>query len=161
IRSLAMDSGLADELVAMAELDQKTAEELAATGALYEGYHPRMVAIHEANASRLQAIIAEIGWPTERLVGAQAPKAASPIAQHGISLPDFQRSCLKLLTEAAREQTVPPWQPAMLEDRIRVFEGRLQLYGCQLEPDAHGKLRPHPIEDPQNVEERRRAVGLE
>jgi hypothetical protein len=156
-----MDSRLADELVAMAELDQKVAGELAATGALYEGYHPRMVVIHEKNASRLQAIIAEIGWPTERLVGSEAAKAAWLIAQHAISQPEFQRSCLKRLAEAAREHTVPLWQPAMLEDRIRVFEGRLQLYGSQLEPDAHGKLRPHAIEDPERVEERRRAVGLE
>jgi hypothetical protein len=48
----------------------------------------------------------------------------------------------------------------MLEDRIRVFEGRLQRYGSQLEQDAHGNMRPHPIEDPEGVHERRRAVGL-
>jgi len=156
-----MDSRLADELVAMAELDQKAAEELAASGALYEGYHPRMVAIHEKNALRLQVIISEIGWPTERLVGERGAKAAWLIAQHAISRPEFQRACLKLLAEAAREHAVPSWQPAMLEDRIRVFEGRLQLYGSQLEPNAHGKLRPHAVEDPENVEERRRAVGLE
>ncbi len=156
-----MDSGIADELIAMAELDQQVAEELATSGALYEGYHPRMVTIHENNASRLQAIMAEVGWPTERLVGERAAKAAWLIAQHAISQPEFQRSCLKHLAEAAREQMVPLWQPAMLEDRIRVFEGRLQLYGSQLEPDAHGNLQPHPIQDPEGVDGRRRAVGLE
>jgi hypothetical protein len=156
-----MDRGIADELIAMAELDQKVADELATSGALYEGYHPRIAAIHEKNASRLQAIIAQMGWPTERLVGEQAAKAAWLIAQHAISQPEFQRSCLKLLAEAAREHAVPLWQPAMLEDRIRVFEGRLQLYGAQLKPDAHGNMQPHPIEDPERVDERRRAVGLE
>jgi hypothetical protein len=156
-----MDIRIAAELIAMAELDQKVAEELATSGALYEGYHPRMVAIHETNASRLQSIMAEVGWPTERLVGERAAKAAWLIAQHAISRPEFQRFCLEHLAEAAREHTVPLWQPAMLEDRIRVFEGRLQLYGSQLEPDAHGNLRPHAIEDPERVEERRRAVGLE
>jgi hypothetical protein len=156
-----MNRGLADELIAMAALDRKVRDELAASGALYEGYHPRMAAVHETNASRLKAIIAEIGWPTERLVGEQAADAAWLIAQHAISQPEFQRSCLKLLAEAAREQLIPRWQPAMLEDRIRVFEGRPQVYGTQLEPDAHGNLRPHAIEDPQSVDERRRAVGLE
>ena len=43
---------------------------------------------------------------------------------------------------AAREHLVPAWQPAMLEDRIRVFEGRPQLYGTQLEPDEQGNMRP-------------------
>ena len=152
---------IADELIAMAELDRKVADELAASGALYEGYHPRMVAIHETNAVRLQAIMDQIGWPTERLVGERAAKAAWLIAQHAISQPDFQRSCLEFLAEAARERTVPPWQPAMLEDRIRVFEGRPQLYGTQLEPDADGNMQPHPIEDPETVDQRRHAVGLE
>ena len=156
-----MDSQIADELIAMAELDQKVCEELAASGALYEGYHPRLAAIHENNALRLQAIMAQAGWPTERLVGERAAQAAWLIAQHAISRPDFQRSCLEFLAEAAREHTVPLWQPAMLEDRIRVFENRPQLYGSQLKPDAHGNMQPHAIEDPEGVDERRHAVGLE
>jgi hypothetical protein len=156
-----MDSSIADELIAMAELDRKVADELATSGALYEGYDPRMAAVHQNNASRLQAIIVQIGWPTERLVGERAAKAAWLIAQHAISQPEFQRSCLKCLADAARGHTVPLWQPAMLEDRIRVFEGRPQRYGTQLKPDAHGNMQPHAIEDPESVDERRRAVGLE
>ena len=156
-----MDRRIADELIAMAEHDQKVGDELATSGALYEGYDPRMAAIHENNAFRLQAIMVQVGWPTERLVGKRAAKAAWLIAQHAISQPEFQRSCLKFLAEAAREHTVPLWQPAMLEDRIRVFENRPQLYGTQLKPDAHGNMRPHAIEDPERVDERRRAVGLE
>ena len=30
----------------------------------------------------------------------------------------------------------------MLEDRIRIFEDRPQLYGTQLKPDAHGNMQP-------------------
>jgi hypothetical protein len=156
-----MHSIIADELIAMAELDQNVAGELATSGALYEGYDPRMAAVHEKNALRLQEIMAQIGWPTERLVGKRAAEAAWLIVQHAIAHPQFQRSCLRLLAEAAREQLVPAWQPAMLEDRIRVFEGRPQLYGTQLQPDEHGNMRPHAIEDPEEVDERRRAVSLE
>jgi hypothetical protein len=156
-----MESRIADELIAMAELDRTVSDELATSGALYEGYDPRMAAIHEKNALRLQAIIGQIGWPTEVLVGEQAAKAAWLIAQHAISQPEFQRSCLELLAEAALEHVVPLWQPAMLEDRIRIFEDRPQIYGTQLKPDAHGNLQPHAIEDPEGVDERRRAVGLE
>ena len=103
-----MDCGTADELIAMAELDRKVSDELATSGALYEGYDPRMAAVHEQNALRLQAIMAQVGWPTERLVGERAAKAAWLIAQHAISQPEFQRSCLKLLAEAAREHKAPP-----------------------------------------------------
>ena len=150
-----------DELIAMAELDSKLRDELAASGELQQGYHPRMAAVHEKNALRLEEIIARIGWPTERLVGGRAAEAAWLIAQHAIAHPQFQRSCHKLLAAAARDHLIPAWQPAMLEDRIRMFEGRPQLYGSQLEPDQHGTLRPYAIEDPEGVEERRRAVGLE
>jgi hypothetical protein len=156
-----MDRGIADELIAMAELDRKVGDELAASGALYEGYDPRIAAIHENNALRLQAIMVQVGWPTERLVGKRAAEAAWLIAQHAISQPEFQRSCLRFLADAAREHAVPLWQPAMLEDRIRVFEGRPQRYGTQLKPDAHGNMQPHAIEDPETVDERRHAVGLE
>jgi hypothetical protein len=156
-----MDCRIADELIAMAEHDRKVGDELAASGALYEGYDPRMAAVHEKNALRLQEIMAQIGWPTERLVGKRAAEAAWLIAQHAIAHPQFQRSCLEFLAVAAREHLVPAWQPAMLEDRIRVFEGRPQLYGTQLEPDEHGNMRPYTIEDPEGVDERRRAVSLE
>jgi hypothetical protein len=55
---------------------------------------------------------------------------------------------------------VPPVQIAMLEDRIRTFEGRGQLYGTQFDWDEQGRLSPMPIEDPDNVDERRATVGL-
>jgi hypothetical protein len=156
-----MDCRITGELIAMAEHDRKVGEELAASGALYQGYDPRMAVVHENNVRRLQEIMTQVGWPTERLVGKRAAEAAWLIAQHAIAHPQFQRSCLKVLAVAAREHLVPAWQPAMLEDRIRVFEGRPQLYGTQLEPDEHGNMRPHTIENPERVDERRRAVGLE
>ncbi len=60
-----MDCRIADELIAMAELDRKVSDELATSGALYEGYDPRMAVVHENNALRLQAIMAQVRWPTD------------------------------------------------------------------------------------------------
>jgi hypothetical protein len=156
-----MNRNLGDELLQMDEHDQSVRGELAAEGSLFEGYHPRMEAVHRRNAARLRAILDESGWPTERLVGSDGAEAVWRIAQHAIGEPDFQRLALRLLQAAAGGGEVPAWQPAMLEDRIRMFEGRPQLYGTQLEPDAEGRPRPYPIEDPERLEERRRAVGLE
>jgi hypothetical protein len=49
----------------------------------------------------------------------------------------------------------------MLEDRIRMLEGGLQLYGTQFDWDENGEMSPYPaIEDPGHVDERRRAIGL-
>jgi hypothetical protein len=152
---------LAAELIALAAEDQRVRSELLAEGVLFDGYHPRMEAVHRYNAARLGEIIAAVGWPTEKLVGAEGAAAAWLIAQHAIGEPAFQRASLEALQAAASRGEVPAYQPAMLEDRIRVFEGRQQRYGTQLEVDETGRLRPHPIEDADGVEERRRAVGLE
>jgi hypothetical protein len=48
----------------------------------------------------------------------------------------------------------------MLEDRIRVAEGRPQRYGTQFDWDASGEMSPMPVEEAEHVDERRRAVGL-
>jgi hypothetical protein len=152
---------LAAELIALAAEDQRVRSELLADGVLFGGYHPRMEAVHRHNSARLARIIADHGWPSERLVGVEGAAAAGMIAQHAIGEPDFQRACLVALGRAAARGEVPAWQPAMLEDRIRVFEGRLQRYGTQLEIDDEGRLYPHPVEDPDGVEARRQAVGLE
>jgi hypothetical protein len=152
---------LAAELIALAAEDQRVRAELLEEGVLFGGYHPRMETVHRRNAARLAEIIAEVGWPTERVVGVEGAAAAGLIAQHAIGEPDFQRACLVALQQASERGEVPAWQPAMLEDRIRVFEGRLQRYGTQLDVDEEGRLRPRPIEDPDGVEERRRAVGLD
>lgn len=156
-----LDEALAVELIALALDDQRVRAELLAEGVLFGGYHPRMESVHRRNAARLAEIVAAGGWPTERVVGVEGAAAAGLIAQHAIGEPDFQRACLVALQRASDRGEVPAWQPAMLEDRIRVFEGRPQRYGTQLEADDEGRLHPHPIEEPEGVEERRRAVGLE
>jgi len=154
-----MDETLRAELMQMDDYDQAVRAELAADGSLFDGYHPRMAAVHDANAARLRAIIATHGWPTERLVGVDGAKAAHRIAQHSINHPEFMRECRKLLDEARAREEVPRWQFAYIDDRIRVFEGLPQRYGTQWRGTTHG-LEPYPIEDPDHVDERRAALGL-
>ena len=143
----------------MDEYDQAVRAELAADGSLFEGYHPRMAAVHDANAARLQAIIAKHGWPTESLVGEDGAKAAHRIAQHSINHPEFMRECRQLLDDASTKGEVPRWQFAYIDDRIRVFEGFAQRYGTQWRDGPEG-LEPYPIEDPDRVDELRAALGL-
>jgi len=143
----------------MDEYDQAVRAELAADGSLFDGYHPRMAAVHDTNAARLRTIIAIHGWPNERLVGVDGAKAAHRIAQHSINHPDFMRECRRLLDEASLNGEVPRWQFAYMDDRIRVFEGLQQRYGTQWRGGTNG-LEPYPIEDPEQVDERRAELGL-
>ena len=154
-----MNEELRAELMQMDEHDQAVRAELAADGSLFDGYHPRMAAVHDANAARLRAIIATHGWPAERLVGVDGAKAAHRIAQHAINHPDFMRECRRLLDEASAKGEVPRWQFAYIDDRVRVFEGSQQRYGTQWRGRPNG-LEPYPIEDAEHVDERRAALGL-
>ncbi len=154
-----MDSALRDELLRMDARDQTMRAELAADGSLFKGYHPRMEAVHRENAARLRAIILRAGWPGEKLVGKDGAHAAWRIAQHSIGDPAFMRACRKLLEEASQRGDAPRWQFAMMDDRIRAFEGVPQRYGSQLRETTTG-LAPYPLEDVNKVEEWRAEVGL-
>ena len=145
----------------MAAEDVRVREELAADGSLFESYHPVMEEVHRRNAARLAVILDERGWPGRTLVGEDGSAAAWLVVQHAIAEPALQRRGLKLLREAAARGEAPPVHPAMLEDRIRVAEGRPQLYGTQFDWDQNGEMSPEPIEDRAAVDDRRRAVGLD
>lgn len=152
---------LRDELLEMARRDRQVRAELVASGELFDvGYEPRMARVHERNARRLRRIIESVGWPGTDLVGLDGAEAAWLILQHAIAEPDLQRHALPLLQAAAREGTASPGQAAMLEDRIRFFEGRPQRYGTQFDWDAEGNLSPGDVEEPRRLDERRRAIEL-
>ena len=156
-----MNEALRDELLEMARLDERVRAALAASGELFgAGYEARMERIHARNARRLRRIIESVGWPGTDLVGSDGAEAAWLILQHAIAEPGLLRRALPLLQAAAREGQASPRHAAMLEDRIRFFEGRPQRYGTQFDWDAEGNLSPCAMEDPQRLDERRRAVGL-
>ena len=156
-----VNKALANRLVTLANHDLETRTRLAEDGSLFDGYHPEMQAVHETNAEELDTIITAIGWPTPKQVSEDGAEAAWLIAQHAIGLPKFQRKCFALLKVAVAAGNAPAWQMAMMLDRIRTYEGRLQVYGTQFDWDASGQMSPRPIEDPDSVDQRRIKVGLE
>ena len=154
-------AAMRQELQAMAVAGETLSAELAGAADLFGRYNPQLRDLHDAQADALDRIIDRIGWPTSELVGPEAAEAAWWIAHQAITRPTFQRRCLILLQEAAALSAVPAWQPAVLLDRIRVLEGRQQVYGTQVDWDPDGGLSPCPIEDPEWVDSRRAEVGLE
>jgi hypothetical protein len=156
-----MDEALARELLAMAAEDERVRAELARDGSLFEGYHPRMEEVHRQHAARLKEIIAARGWPGRALVGEDGVSAAWLVLQHSIGDPAFLRGSLPRLWEAAARGDIPAWHAAYLEDRIRMYEGRPQLYGTQFWPDASGENHPYDIAEPEGLDRRRAEVGLE
>ena len=141
-------------LIAMAEEDQRMRRAALADPACWDAD------VDRRNTASLRQIVAQIGWPTRSKVGEHAARMAWLLVQHADHDVAVQRECLALI-RAAPAGEVEPREAALLEDRVCVNEGRPQRYGTQFFTDEHGRLVPRPIEDPDRLDERRRAAGLE
>jgi len=146
-----------EELLLMGRRDQEVrirAIEASDSGPI----HLEMVELDAAHVERLRAIIRAQGWPGTSQVGPDAADAAWLIAQHGDA--QFLREVLPLMERAVTTGDLPPSQLALSVDRLRILDGRKQLYGSQLTLKG-GKCELLPVEDPSGVDDRRKHVGLE
>lgn len=154
---------LGAELIEMGRTDQQIREDIMVRQR--EGLEitladiARLDSVDGANRERLKAVIEEHGWPTPAMVGAEAANAAFLIAQHADRDLEFQRRSLEHLQEAFENGEASGQQLALLTDRVRVHEGRMQLYGTQANLED-GAIVLHPIEDSLHVDERRADLDL-
>ena len=116
--------------------------------------------IDHRNTERLKAIVEEIGWPSTSKVGYEGSSNAWLLVQHADHDPNFQKRCLELM-KSEPEGEVAKRDLAYLEDRIATGDGRPQIYGTQFHKNADGQLEPLPIKDQDNVDKRRKEMGLE
>jgi hypothetical protein len=140
-----------DQQVRMAEIDSQTLSEMAAS----------LAAVDVPNTARMRKIVDEHGWPGRSLVGDDGAHAAWLLVQHATLDVRFMERCLVLMTESVAHGEASSRNLAYLVDRVRVRQGKPQLYGTQfitVGSDEH--LAAEPIEDEPNVDQRRRAVGL-
>jgi hypothetical protein len=142
---------IAKELVALKESDQAMRQKMR-SGSDWDKE------VDIKNTERLKSVINEIGWPTISKVGTEAAFSSWLLVQHADLESEFQAMCLDLMKEAGSD-VAPDWV-AMLEDRVRVNTGKSQLYGTQFYTDKNGVFGPRPIEDIDNLEIRRKSVGL-
>ena len=140
---------LHDQLIGMLKRDQR--ERMG--GALGEG--------DEARTERLKKILDKHGWPTYGLVGEDGEDAAWAIAQHSDHDLAFQKKALELLRVAVAVDQASPGNLAYLTDRVAVAQGKPQSYGTQVGCGPNGPAPATPIRDKANVEERRKAAGLD
>jgi hypothetical protein len=145
------NEALATEILAMADEDQRMRSEVAANARQWDA------SVDGRNARRMRAIISEIGWPTTSKVGPQAEHMAWLLVQHAEL--EFQKECFALMAREPADE-VCPRHLAYLEDRIRVRDGLPQRYGTQLQQSGDG-WELLPTLDPEDLDARRRAVGLE
>jgi hypothetical protein len=120
----------------------------------------RLMELDEENTAWLKVIVEQAGWPGHSLVGEHAAHAAWLLAQHADLDPAFQRRCLTLLREAVALGEGAPADLAHLTDRVLLASGEPQLYGTQV--GVHdGHYAPTRLHDPESVDARRAAMGLD
>jgi len=66
------------------------------------------------------------------------------------------------MREAVKHGKAQASNLALLEDRVALGQGKKQIYGSQIGRDPETQLYyVSPLEDPDNVDKRREAVGLQ
>lgn len=116
--------------------------------------------ISKENFSKMQSLIVQNGWPTYNAVGKIAADGPLLIINHHKD--DAVRvQYLAQIKQACLNKQGSCIEFAKIQDRILVNAGKPQLYGMQFRYNANRKLVPFPIQDPEYVDQRRAAIGLE
>ncbi len=159
-----INAALRQELLDMAARDQAMRQTMSSKYRPGDRLDPaeaqQALALDRENTARLKAIIAELGWPGVSVVGDDGANAAWLLAQHADLDLAFQKQCLALLGAAVAAGEAAGWSLAYLTDRVRLSEGRPQVYGTQLRL-VNGEFAAGALEDEAAVDERRASVGLE
>lgn len=144
-----------DSLAKMAEIDQAIRKE-----PWSEERNRRMSVIDSTNTAKLQALVAQYGFPTWELVGRDASNNAWLIAQHSWSYLPWYYEHYK---DAVKNNNADNHNLAYMEDRYLMQHGRPQIYGSQMSWRIENQDTLsgfYPIIDVKNVDKRRLAEGL-
>jgi hypothetical protein len=156
LRKESMDFSLEHKLTAgtvdLESLDPKVV-------AIYNSLKRRLEDADNQNLIWLKEVVTKHGWPSKSLVGGQGAKDAWLLVQQADTDRDFQQKCLDQMKTLSKDE-VDPRDTAYLTDRVLVGTGKRQLYGTQV-IIKDGKFVPNPIEDLDQVDERRKAIGME
>ena len=112
------------------------------------------------NLIKVQEILDTKGWLGSDVIGQQGNQTLFLVIQH--SKQKVQEKYLPMMREAVKKGKASGSSLALLEDRVALGQGKKQIYGSQIGMDqTTNKHYVRPLEDPDNVDERRAAVGLD
>lgn len=151
----AFNETLRQELLQMRDADQRVR-----TAAFRATNFHAVLAVDSRHLARLKQIVDEHGWPGKSLVGEDGANAAWLLVQHATQDPSFMKRCRSLMERAVKRGEASAADYAYLVDRVRLQEGKPQLYGTQFIQDSKGRLVLQPLKDAEDVDERRREMGL-
>ncbi len=99
------------------------------------------------------------GWLGADVIGKQGNSTLFLVIQHADLA--TQEKYLPMMRDAVTKGNAQGSSLALLEDRVLMRNGKRQIYGSQIGRDQDsGAYFVSPLEDPDNVDERRASVGL-
>ncbi|MBB2147973.1 DUF6624 domain-containing protein [Pedobacter gandavensis] len=111
------------------------------------------------NLEKVKAILEKHGWLGPQKVGMQASQALFLVIQHANL--KTQEHYLPMIRTAEKNGETLSSNLAIFEDRINVRNSKPQIYGSQFFTDKEtGKKYIYPIIDVDNLEARRKAMGM-
>lgn len=113
------------------------------------------------NEIKAKAIINKYGYPGFSLVGDHS-NSFWAVVQHCDDNITFQEKILTLMKAKLKSGDVDKQNYAYLVDRVLVNKHQKQVYGTQVRTDLKTRqTTPFPIQRPQNVDKRRKSMGME
>lgn len=114
----------------------------------------------DENARAVQNLLRDMAskrqWPTRSMVGVAGVHAAWLVSRNDTTL---AKAAMHRMMEAGPGEASPA-DVAVLEDKLRLANGRKQIYATQMVPSKTGGYEPAPTEDLAHVDMRREAAGL-
>ena len=111
------------------------------------------------NLIKVKKILDERGWLGADIIGRQGNATLFLVIQHADL--ETQEKYLPMMREAVKKGNAIPSSLALLEDRVALRQGKKQIYGSQMLRDPEtGFYYVAPLKDPDNVDKRRKKVGL-
>lgn len=117
------------------------------------------IAYHDSiNLITIKNILDSRGWPGPDIIGEQGNLTLFLVIQHADKA--TRQQYLPMIREAVKKGNANPSDLALMEDRAAMEDGKRQIYGSQLMSDNNGSYFVVPVEDPDNLDKRRKSVGL-
>lgn len=111
------------------------------------------------NLIKVKSILDKYGWLGADVIGGQGNSTLFLVIQHSDQA--TQEKYLPMMREAVKNGKAQASSLALLEDRVALGQGKLQIYGSQIGRDPETQIYyVLPLEDPDNVDKRRAEVGL-
>lgn len=111
------------------------------------------------NVIKVERLLSQYGWLGPQDIGIKGSQALFLVIQHADLA--IQQKYLPMIVKAEKEGKTLSSNLAILEDRIAMREGKKQLYGSQGFKDKNTGIKYiYPIADPDNLDKRRKSMGM-